>query len=56
MKMEYDNMSDEAKETVKGMVEFCIKHGYCMGMNQGINESDNKEKFRIELEAFSEVH
>jgi hypothetical protein len=33
--MKFDDLSPEAQETVKGMVEFCINAGYCMGMEQG---------------------
>lgn len=33
--MKFDDLSPEAQETVKGMVEFCINAGYCMGMEEG---------------------
>lgn len=56
--MTYNELSDEAKSTLKGMVEFCINQGYSMGMDEGIiqhKEDDKpeiKHPFRKELEAF----
>lgn len=51
--MKFDELSDEAKETIKGMVSFCINHGYRMGMDEGINSDDSKKPFRQELESFA---
>ncbi|RZD19704.1 hypothetical protein [Pseudoalteromonas sp. MEBiC 03485] len=54
----YDQLSDEAKETLKVMVEYCINHNLCMGMDEGFaqfgsDEQDEvKHHFRQELEAF----
>lgn len=56
--MTYEKLSEEAKQTLKTMVEFCIERGYCMGMDEGIaqfKEDGNEEikhPFRTELEAF----
>ena len=54
--MEYENLSDESKDMVKHMVEFCINNGYCMGMDEGFKsfDPDVKHDFRIELEKFCE--
>ena len=48
--MDYENLSDEAKETLKGMAEFCINHGYCMGMDEGRDENGKKHGFVVEIE------
>lgn len=56
--MQYQQLSDEAKETLKGMVEFCIERGYCMGQDEGIKVfaeegvKEVKHEFRNELESF----
>ncbi len=52
--MDYSELTDDAKETLKGMVEFCINNGFCMGMNEGLNEDYTKKQFRLELEKFCE--
>lgn len=56
--MNYNDLSDEAKETLKGMVEYCINYGICMGMDEGIDYSNDEDgephQFRKELEAFCE--
>lgn len=31
----YENLSLEAKEMARAMIEFCIAQGYCMGQNEG---------------------
>lgn len=51
----WDNLSDEAKEAAKSMIEFCINNGYCMGMDEGFIdfEQEHKHRFREELELFS---
>jgi len=57
--MDYDQLSAEAKEVLKGMVAFCINHGYKMGMDEGIKKwAQNgdikiKHDFREQLEKFS---
>ena len=56
--MQYEKLSDEAKETLKGMVEFCINRNYCMGQDEGIKVfaddgvEEVKHGFRNELEEF----
>ena len=57
--MNYNQLSDEAKEVLKGMVAFCINRGYKMGMDEGIKEwtqngnIKSKHDFRQQLENFS---
>jgi hypothetical protein len=53
--MEYSELSEEAKETLKGMVEFCINNAIGMGMDEGFNADDTKKEFRKELELFMEA-
>ena len=59
--MNYDDLSTEAKETLKGMVQYCIEHGFCMGMDEGLmqhpfhTEVEVRRGFRVELEMFSET-
>ena len=43
-------LSDEAREVALSMIEFCLDNHYCMGMNEGFNDDDTKEVFRVELE------
>lgn len=47
-------LSEEAEESLKGMVEYCINHGIAMGQDEGFSsfEPENKHPFRIELERF----
>lgn len=52
-KLTYEQLSDEAKEVLSGMVEFCLDHSYCMGMDEGVNlETDIEHPFVTELRAF----
>jgi len=53
--MDYNDLSEEAKSTVKEMVEFCINHGYRMGMDEGFAPDGTKQKFREEIEFFSGI-
>lgn len=52
--MEYDQLSDEAKEVLKNMVGYCINRGFKMGMDEGIKDFATMEKheFREQLEKF----
>ncbi len=34
--MKFNELSTEAKATLKGMVAFCIERGYAMGQDEGI--------------------
>ena len=60
--MQYEQLSDEAKESLKAMVEFCINRGYCMGQDEGIKVFADegvegvKHDFRNELESFCGMH
>jgi hypothetical protein len=51
-------LSEDALETVKSMVEFCVNRGYCMGMDEGIDtfgdwgNKEVKSQLRLELDAF----
>jgi hypothetical protein len=49
----FHEMSKDAQETAKGMIEFCINNGYCMGMDEGWTKHDRKRAFRKQLEEFS---
>ena len=54
-KMEYSELSKEAKEIIDGMVELCVNNGYAMGINEGWDfsvEPEQKLPFRKELELF----
>ena len=55
----FSELSNEAQETAKGMIEFCIENGYCMGMDEGLTFKDDEgssingvQPFRAELEEF----
>ncbi|OCP68260.1 hypothetical protein [Vibrio parahaemolyticus] len=52
--MKYSDLSDEAKDTLVGMVQYCIENEIRMGMDAGIEcfDSGKKHNFRAELEAF----
>lgn len=52
--MTYDQLSDEAKETLKGMVEYCINGGIRMGMDEGVAnfETGEEHAFVTELREF----
>lgn len=61
--LKYENLSQEAKETLIGMVEFCINNGFCMGMDEGLDfdstddlESRKPQPFRAELEKFVQYY
>ena len=56
--MTFENLSEEAQATAKGMIEYCIENGLCMGMDEGLIFNDDldvtgSQPFRKELEAFS---
>jgi hypothetical protein len=46
-------LSEEALQTLKGMAEFCINRGDCMGMDEGLNDDNTPQPFRAELEKFA---
>ena len=57
---DWSDLSEEAKETAKGMIQYCIHNNIGMGMDYGMNivdaeneESDTPKPFRVELELFS---
>jgi hypothetical protein len=50
--MKFDEMSKDAQETAKGMIEYCINNGYRLGMDEGFTKHDKKRAFRKQLEAF----
>lgn len=54
--MDYSDLSEEAKEVLKVMVEYCINNCLCMGMDEGIAcfDAGKKHEFRQELEKFVE--
>ena len=51
--MHYNELSKDAQETLKGMVEYCIENDYCMGMDKGFRKNGQKRSFRVQLEKFS---
>ena len=52
--MKYEDLTEDAKETIKGMIHYCINNCVGMGMDEGLNSDDTKKPFRKELEEFSE--
>jgi len=55
--LKWDDLSEESKETLKGMVEYCIENELCMGMAAGkilgdLECEDKPELFRAQLESF----
>jgi len=60
--MEYDNLSESAKESIHIMVNYCLENGIGMGMRGGFKKSSlakrslpkkpKKKKFRLEIEKF----
>lgn len=53
--MTYEELSTEAKEVVKGMVEHCLNRELCMGPGGGYTYTSEpvvREGYRVELEAF----
>ncbi|MDW3712896.1 hypothetical protein [Pseudomonas sp. 2023EL-01195] len=51
-----EQMSEEARSTLVGMVEFCLERRYCMGMDEGFAsfEPETEHGFVKELRAFVE--
>lgn len=49
----FDNLSEESQMVAKEMIEFCINHGYRMGMDEGMNPDGTPKNFRTELEKWS---
>ena len=56
--VKFHDMSEDAKETAKGMVQFCIEKCLAMGMDEGIasDEPQVKHRFRVELEEFCSMN
>ena len=50
--LEWEDLSENAKSTAKGMIEYCIECGYRMGMDEGFTKHDRKRSFRVQLEKF----
>mgnify|MGYP006350547945 FL=1 len=50
--MNFEDMSVEAQEIAKDMIQYCISNGVYMGMGEGFNQTRAKDMFRIELEKF----
>jgi len=50
--MKYENLTDESKSVIAGMIKFCVNYKYCLGMNEGIDNNDKKLPFIMELESF----
>ncbi|RAS62653.1 hypothetical protein DET48_11448 [Vibrio diazotrophicus] len=51
--MKLEDLSDDAKESLAAMIEYCTSHGIGMGMDEGFDANDNKRQFRIELETLA---
>ena len=51
--VDLNGLSDEAKESLQAMVDYCIRNGIGMGPDEGIKCFDTNQKysFREELEA-----
>lgn len=47
--MNYEQLSREAKATIKGMIKHCLDSHYCMGMDGGFDENDEPNELRLEL-------
>jgi len=53
---EIENLSDEALEIAKGMIAFCLAHGYRTGMDEGFDKNERPHLWRRELEIFSDFN
>ena len=54
--MVYENLTDEAKDVLKGMVEYCINHKVQMGMDEGVDlETGEEHPFVTELREFKDA-
>lgn len=51
--IDLNSLSDEAKESLQAMVDYCIRHGIGMGPDEGIKcfNTNQKHSFRKELES-----
>ena len=57
MKKDITTLSEEAQETIEGMIHFCLDNSYRMGMDEGFKsdegfEDKHKHSFRLEIERF----
>lgn len=52
--MKFEALSEEAKEVITGMLDYCLNHGIGMGQDEGIEcfETNQKYGFRLEIERF----
>ena len=50
-------LSLDAKETLHGMIDYCLENGIAMGMDEGFNYSSDgaKHEFRIEIESLRDT-
>jgi hypothetical protein len=48
-------MGKDAQETALGMIEYCIRTGAGMGMDEGLRKDDKPRAFRKQLEKFVEL-
>ena len=51
--MLFDELSTEAQEVARHMIQFCIEQGYCMGMDEGMCTHEVPHPFRAELEMYT---
>lgn len=53
--MQFDSLSDDAKESAVEMIRYCLNQGFCMGMDEGYDlETDEPLPLRAELEEFTD--
>ena len=58
--MDWNSLTDDAKLTIKGMVEYCIENELCMGMAGGkilgeTEADDRPDEIRAQLERFAKI-
>jgi len=55
IQLQFHEMSKEAQEVAKEMINFCLERGCCMGMEEGEDlETGNPYPYVCELMAFTE--
>lgn len=50
--MKFENLSEEAQQTILGMIQHCVDSGIRMGMDEGLNDDGSPNEERQEIENF----
>ncbi|OQX14075.1 MAG: hypothetical protein BWK73_10475 [Thiothrix lacustris] len=51
----WNQLSNEAKDSIYMMIEYCVERGIRLGMDEGMRKDGKPKKFRKEIEEFAGI-